>query len=58
MEHEMILLSADLRTVYARLAVKFNATVAESLGAPPVREKTEVGVLSVAPQSAVSTSNE
>lgn len=42
--------NADMRHVYARLAEKHNAGVAESNSAPPVRENTQVEILSPAPQ--------
>ena len=43
-------LNADMREVYKRLAEKHNACVAESNGAPPVRENTQVEILSPAPK--------
>ena len=49
--HRMMLVTADFRKVLKMVIAKpKNAGVAESRGAPPVRENTQVEILSPAPE--------
>jgi hypothetical protein len=50
MQHEMFLMSADMREVYARLSAKRKADVADH-SAPLVRENTRANTSPSAPDS-------